>query len=1449
MATIHKLTKDGSTIFPATITDAVVHPNTGKTLTSMIKDYNVSELFPTEGVDGGNKYNLALAIQVLGVHLTAEEKSGGIKLTFISTVSGNPSEEYYLNSSSWSTEVSDWGQRFEVGGVVADPSGSWEPSSAQEYIDEQVGEMTTELTSEIVARQTGDSNLQTQIDSVVERVDDAAFIGDRMGSETLNPDFDPETDTIWNKPQVLSAAQKTQVKQNLGIDTELQLLHNQYTALTQSNVVVGPLPAAGSGQTNTIYRVPGTDSYSDYMYATQGGTEILMATYNNGIDTVPTPNSTNVIESNAVAVHGNALDISELNKNGSTLATYTSLSEALATVPAAYQRGGMSIKFIQLTPATYSVVKTEGLTEQPTGTVVQEALAVGTGSYTAEQLSGITLPTNVGGSVTYWLAVTVDEVTTYTTWVVTYASAESQEYVQYRLMKTAWSRDVGDWQGVDDEPTAGSRNLVESGGVKAGLNTIKDKQDKIANSDIHAVQYINPSFVVWDANVSLEKIVAAVNYRCDVYELKKGEVLYLYIYQNGADPLSRTNLWKCVEKPAVDSAVELIENGSIQDGAERNMAYIATEDCYVILERFQRRTVNVIASKRNAALDTVPLYVVEPLTYTTGAISYICCNPDDENYGEAVSQSFYTGRATNFVDITGAKFLRILLRSADTSSAALDFGHIFYDADKQPISVMAKFNVGFSYALRTYVPVPANAVYARFTVRDGESLFILKDLISSRIDSTDNTIKEIENSIEGLESKKEYPLSMYNNYYKALSISGDVCSVVDGGVSNTLAFIPVKEGEVYKFTFTFTHEGSSGRALSLCLFDAPPTDIGVEGTLLFRKVIKSSELVTAIVKMPKNGYLARAVYLDSSPAILNQYKLADDGFDEDVYIKQNVETSWTADSLIDIDHNSENYGSVQTGITDGNYITSDYINVEGVKYILLRATKSSANFTVLNYLNNTFGSIFYDENKNPIDWSGFPVEVYYRKATVVTRNQGLCFIQVPDNAVYLRVTNYKGVYNITALKDKLSEIDFTKIVEDGKDYKGLLAQAKFVTSSPTIQSLGLVHFSDIHGDQTSADAIRKFINDYSQYITDVLCTGDSVHYYADPTSSYPQGSTWWKETSKLANKSLFVLGNHDSATPASTEYDQKEDSAAWDGKGKDWCFTTYFEPYIETLGYVMPNGYNDSISPNYHACYWHKDYTAQKIRVIGLDCLHRFDGILNPTTGEITTAGVKWTTNEQELWLIEKLNETLDSTNAAYSYSVIVTCHYPIDNFSGNNEEWDDTTHKFVYNQNAAGGRVMDFKTGDVVGFHYGNTTSYLAALKFNMNNRVDNGYSQGEPFPNYTQGSTNNVANIIQNWMNNGGKFVVWLCGHTHVDFMWYSTKYPNILCVVLDQAGCLRGTNTGDRSTNLDSRVCANYYSIDTQNGLFKIVRVGYTMNKLMNSHEYLCYDYINRKVLNEG
>lgn len=73
MSAIHKLTKNGSTIFPASTTDAIVHPSVAASVTDMIKEYNVSELFPTEGIDDGTVYTLDLAISVLSAHLRDSE--------------------------------------------------------------------------------------------------------------------------------------------------------------------------------------------------------------------------------------------------------------------------------------------------------------------------------------------------------------------------------------------------------------------------------------------------------------------------------------------------------------------------------------------------------------------------------------------------------------------------------------------------------------------------------------------------------------------------------------------------------------------------------------------------------------------------------------------------------------------------------------------------------------------------------------------------------------------------------------------------------------------------------------------------------------------------------------------------------------------------------------------------------------------------------------------------------------------------------------------------------------------------------------------------------------------------------------------------------------------------------------------------------------------------------
>ena len=74
---------------------------------------------------------------------------------------------------------------------------------------------------------------------------------------------------------------------------------------------------------------------------------------------------------------------------------------------------------------------------------------------------------------------------------IRFVSNSDNKYVQYRLMSNEFTTDVTQWQGVDDEPTVESNNLVKSGGVYNALynnfniheewivtNTTKDSVDK-----------------------------------------------------------------------------------------------------------------------------------------------------------------------------------------------------------------------------------------------------------------------------------------------------------------------------------------------------------------------------------------------------------------------------------------------------------------------------------------------------------------------------------------------------------------------------------------------------------------------------------------------------------------------------------------------------------------------------------------------------------------------------------------------------------------------------------------------------------------------------------------------------------------------------------------------------------------------------------------------------------
>ena len=111
-------------------------------------------------------------------------------------------------------------------------------------------------------------------------------------------------------------------------------------------------------------------------------------------------------------------------------------------------------------------------------------------------------------------------------------SDSDHKYMQYRLMATSFSTTVTNWQGVDDEPTARSNNLVTSGGVSDALNNVS-----IDVNDVNCVPenaYYTFSSTTVGQSTTVTKISGGGNvYSCSL-NVKQGDVISLYTKDNNS---------------------------------------------------------------------------------------------------------------------------------------------------------------------------------------------------------------------------------------------------------------------------------------------------------------------------------------------------------------------------------------------------------------------------------------------------------------------------------------------------------------------------------------------------------------------------------------------------------------------------------------------------------------------------------------------------------------------------------------------------------------------------------------------------------------------------------------------------------------------------------------------------------------------------------------------------
>lgn len=105
----------------------------------------------------------------------------------------------------------------------------------------------------------------------------------------------------------------------------------------------------------------------------------------------------------------------------------------------------------------------------------------------------------------------------------------------------------------------------------------------------------------------------------------------------------------------------------------------------------------------------------------------------------------------------------------------------------------------------------------------------------------------------------------------------------------------------------------------------------------------------------------------------------------------------------------------------------------------------------------------------------------------------------------------------------------------------------------------------------------------------------------------------------------------------------------------------------------------------------------------------------------------------------------------------------------------------------------------------------------------------------------------VIADFIKKGGNYVCNLAGHDHHDSFGLTNR--GVLNVVV-----ANGTNwdvLGDsrRIKGIKSYDCFNVVAVDTDLGLLKLIRIGDNVEHYLREKKFLCFDYINKKVISNG
>ena len=203
-------------------------------------------------------------------------------------------------------------------------------------------------------------------------------------------------------------------------------------------------------------------------------------------------------------------------------------------------------------------------------------------------------------------------------------------------------------------------------------------------------------------------------------------------------------------------------------------------------------------------------------------------------------------------------------------------------------------------------------------------------------------------------------------------------------------------------------------------------------------------------------------------------------------------------------------------------------------------------------------------------------------------------------------------------------------------------------------------------------------------------------------------------------------------------------------------------------------------------CYYYKDYPDKGYRLIVLDSVHWKVHNDNVTSNAL-----------QKEWLEQTLTDAISN-----SLAVIIATHYP-----------------------------------PVTGITFSKGAKGFNSLKYSEQESAiisDGWFSAEEMF------------SCVDKFIDDGGKFISWIIGHVHSDYIGVVTSHTRQTVVVMEGSGIYSPSDSNIHLANSNSQIAFNVITFDEENNLLKITRVGNNTDIWLQPKNSICYNYNTHKVI---